>query len=103
MARLTNSSEGADAFSDWPVSYHRLSALGLLALEQAAEAGRVGEVGLIAASLVQPVNLGWVAPSDGSRVIAALRQVGLDGTASALAHELIISSLLRSNFTSKSG
>lgn len=103
VARLTNSPEGADAFSDWPVSYHRLSALGLLALEQAAEAGRVGEVGLIAASLVQPVHLGWVAPSDGSRVIAALQQVGLDGTASALAHELIIASLLRYNFTSKSG
>ena len=103
VARLTNSSEGADAFSDWPAPYHRLSALGLLALEQAAEAGRVGEVGLIAASLVQPVHLGWVAPSDGSRVIAALQQVGLDSTASALAHELMISSLLRSNFTSKSG
>ncbi len=103
VARHANSSESADAFSDRPVSYHRLSALGLLALEQAAEAGRVGEVGLIAASLVQPVHLGWVAPSDGSRVIAALQQVGLDGTASALAHELIISSLLRSNFTSKSG
>jgi hypothetical protein len=103
VARLTNSSEGADAFSDWPAPYHRLSAFGLLALEQAAEAGRVGEVGLIAASLVQPVHLGWVAPSDGSRVIAALKQVGLDGTASALAHELIIASLLRYNFTSKSG
>ena len=103
VARLTNSSEGADAFSDWPVSYHRLSALGLLALEQAAEAGRIGEVGLIAASLVQPVHLGWVAPSDGSRVIAALQQVGLDSTASALAHELMVSSLLRSNFTGKSG
>ena len=103
VARLNNSSEGAEAFSDRPVSYHRLSAPGLLALEQAAEAGRVGEVGLIAASLVQPVHLGWVAPSDGSRVIAALKQVGLDGTASALAHELIIASLLRYNFTSKSG
>jgi len=103
VSRLTNSSEGADAFSDWPPTYHRLSALGLLALEQAAEAGRIGEVGLIAASLVQPVHLGWVAPSDGARIIAALQQVGLDSTASALAHELMISSLLRSNFTSKSG
>ena len=74
-----------------------------MALEQAAEAGRVGEVGLIAASLVQPVHLGWVAPSDGSRVISALQQVGLDRTASALAQELMISSLLRSNFTRKSG
>ena len=103
MARLASSSEGAGANSDSPAPYHRLSALGLLALEQAAEAGRVGEVGLIAASLVQPVHLGWVAPSDGSRVIAALQQVGLDSTASALAHELMVSSFLRSNFTGKSG
>ena len=103
VARLTSSSEGAYAFSERPAGYHRLSALGLLALEQAAEAGRIGEVGLIAASLVQPVHLGWVAPSDGARVIAALQQVGLESTASALAHELMISSLLRSNFSSKSG
>ena len=103
VARLANSSEGADALSDAPAPYHRLSALGLLALEQAAEAGRIGEVGLIAASLVQPVHLGWVAPSDGSRVISALQQVGLDSTANAFAHELMISSLLRSHFTSKSG
>ena len=103
VARLTSSSKGADVSSDWPAPYHRLSALGLLALEQAAEAGRIGEVGLIAASLVQPVHLGWVAPTDGSRVIAALQQVGLDSTASALAHELMVSSLLRSNFTGKSG
>ena len=103
VARLAKSSENANAFSDEPTPYHRLSALGLLALEQAAEAGRIGEVGLIAASLIQPVHLGWVAPSDGARVIAALQQVGLDRTASALAHELIISSLLRSHFTSTSG
>ena len=103
VARLTSSSKGEGTHSDWPEAYHRLSALGLLALEQAAEAGRIGEVGLIAASLVQPVHLGWVAPSDDSRVIAALQQVGLDNTASALAHELMVSSLLRSNFTSKSG
>jgi len=103
VVRLTSSSKSADALTDWPAPYHRLSALGLLALEQAAEAGRIGEVGLIAASLVQPVHLGWVAPSDGSRVIAALQQVGLDSTASALAHELMVSSLLRSNFTDKSG
>ena len=102
VARLTSSSKGADAFNDWPEPHHRLSALGLLALEQAAEAGRIGEVGLIAASLIQPVHLGWVAPSDGSRVIAALQQVGLDSTASALAHELMVSSLLRANFTRKS-
>ncbi|MBL81769.1 MAG: hypothetical protein CMM80_04390 [Rhodospirillaceae bacterium] len=102
VARLANSSENANAFSDESAPYHRLSALGLLALEQAAEAGRIGEVGLIAASLIQPVHLGWVAPSEGARVIAALQQVGLDSTASALAHELIISSLLRSHFTSPS-
>ena len=94
VARLASSSEGEDAFGDFPASHHRLSGLGLLALEQAAEAGRIGEVGLIAASLIQPVHLGWVAPSDGSRVIAALQQVGLDSTASALAHELIILSLI---------
>ena len=103
VARLTSSSKGADTTRDRPAPYHRLSALGLLALEQAADAGRIGEVGLIAASLVQPVHLGWVAPSDGARVIAALQQVGLDSTASALAHELMVSSLLRSNFTGKSG
>ncbi len=102
VARLASSSKGADAFSDGPATYHRLSAPGLLALEQAAEAGRIGEVGLIAASLVQPVHLGWVAPSDGARVIAALQQVGLDETAFALADELIISSLLRMHFNSTS-
>ena len=102
VARLASSPKDANAFSDEPASYHRLSALGLLALEQAAEAGRIGEVGLIAANLVQPVHLGWVAPSDGARIIVALQQVGLDSTASALAHELLISSLLRSHFTSTS-
>ena len=102
VAHLANSSENANAFSDEPVPYHRLSALGLLALEQAARTGRIGEVGLIAASLVQPVHLGWIAPSDGARVISALQQVGLDSTASALAHELMISSILRSHFTSTS-
>jgi hypothetical protein len=103
VARLASSSEVVNAFIERPAPYHRLSALGLLALEQAAETGRIGEVGLIAARLVQPVHLGWVAPADGARIIAALRQVGLDETASALADELIISFLLRSYFTSTSG
>ena len=82
-----------------PAPFHRLPALGLLALEQAAEGGRVGEVGLIAARLIQPVHLGWIAPFDGARVISALQRVGLENTASALADELIVSSLLRAHFT----
>ena len=100
VARLTNSSikvEGVLNVS--PAPFHRLPALGLLALEQAAEGGRVGEVGLIAARLIQPVHLGWIAPFDGARVISALQRVGLENTASALADELIISSLLRAHFT----
>ena len=103
VGRLTSSSGSADPLSEGLISYHRLPALGLLALEQATEAGRVGEVGLIAAKLIQPVNLGWVAPSDGARVITALQQVGLDRTASALANELIVSSLLRWHFTTAPG
>ena len=103
VARLANLSDNAaDVFSEDPVLYHRLPAIGLLALEQAAEAGRIGEVGLIAAGLIQPVHLGWIAPSDSARVITALQQVGLDSTASALADELITSSLLRSHFTTTS-
>ena len=100
VARLTNSSikvEGVLNVS--PAPFHRLPALGLLALEQAAEGGRVGEVGLIAARLIQPVHLGWIAPFDGARVISALQRVGLENTASALADELIVSSLLRAHFT----
>jgi hypothetical protein len=104
VARLASSSDiAANVVSESPVPYHRLPALGLLALEQAAEAGRIGEVGLIAARLIQPVQLGWIAPSDVARVITALRQVGLGSTASALANELITSSLLRSHFTMISG
>ena len=100
VARLASSSNKAeDVLNEGPAPFHRLPALGLLALEQAAEAGRVGEVGLIAARLVQPVHLGWVAPVDGARVILALQGVGLENTASALADELIISSLLRTHFT----
>ena len=100
VARLANSSikvEGVLNVS--PAPFHRLPALGLLALEQAAEGGRVGEVGLIAARLIQPVHLGWIAPFDGARVISALQRVGLENTASALADELIVSSLLRAHFT----
>ena len=101
LASLTDNA--ADVLSEGPAPYHRLPAPGLLALEQAAEAGRIGEVGLIAARLVQPVHLGWIAPSDGARVITALQEVGLDSTASALASELIVSFLLRSHFTMISG
>lgn len=79
-------------------SFHRLSAPAMLALEQAAEAGRIGEVALIAARLLQPVTLGWVAPQDGARVILALQQVGLDQAAAELADELIRSYLLRHHF-----
>ena len=102
VARLASSSKSSETFSAEPALYHRLPAPSLLALEQAAEAGRIGEVGLIAARLVQPLHLGWIAPSDGARVIAALQQVGLDETAFALADELIISSLLRMHFNSTS-
>ena len=100
VARLAKSPDGAAGhFSEGPQPYHRLPTLGLLALEQAAEAGRIGEVGLIAARLIQPVHLGWIAPYDGAKVIAALQRVGLDSTASGLANELIISFFLRSHFT----
>ena len=78
-------------------AYH-LSTPALLALEQAAEAGRIGEAALIAARLMQPVTLGWVAPQDSARVITALQQVGLDEAAGALADELIRSYLLRHHF-----
>ena len=77
---------------------YRLSPPGLLALEQAAEAGRIGEAALIAARLMQPVTLGWVAPQDSARVLTALQQVGLDEAATALADELIRSYLLRHHF-----
>ena len=79
-------------------SAYRLSAPALLALEQAAEAGRIGEAGLIAARLIQPVTLGWIAPQDSARVIAAMQQVGLDTAASALTDELVRSYLLRQHF-----
>ena len=102
VARLSSSSKSSETFSAEPTLYHRLPAPSLLALEQAAEAGRIGEVGLIAARLVRPLHLGWIAPSDGARVLAALQQVGLDETAFALADELIISSLLRMHFNSTS-
>ena len=80
------------------VSTYRLSMPGLLALEQAAEAGRIGEVALIAARLIQPVTLGWLAPRDGAKVITALQKVGLDEAAAALSDELIRSYLLRHHF-----
>ena len=67
----------------------------MLALEQAAAAGRIGETAQIAAGLMQPVTLGWVAPQDSARVLAALQQAGLDDTATTLADELIRSYLLR--------
>ena len=79
-------------------SAYRLSAPALLALEQAAAAGRVGEAALIAARLMQPVTLGWVAPQDSARVLVALQHVGLDEAATALADELIRSYLLRHHF-----
>ena len=80
------------------VSFYRLPAPALLALEQAATAGRIGETALIAAGLMQPVTLGWVAPQDSARVLAALQQAGLDDTATTLADELIRSYLLRHHF-----
>lgn len=79
-------------------SAYRLSAPALLALEQAAAAGRVGEAAFIAARLMQPVTLGWVAPQDSARVLVALQHVGLDEAATALADELIRSYLLRHHF-----
>jgi len=104
VARLASSPDKtAEELSEDFAPYHRLPALGLLALEQAAESGRIGEVGMIAARLIQPMHLGWIAPYDGARVITALQQVGLDTTATVLANELIVSFLLRSHFTMTSG
>ena len=80
------------------VSFYRLQAPALLALEQAAAAVGIGETALIAARLMQPVTLGWVAPQDSARVLTALQQAGLDDTATTLTEELIRSYLLRHHF-----
>ena len=96
VAQLAVQEEPAQPAS--AVSFYRLPAPALLALEQAATAGRIGETALIAAGLMQPVTLGWVAPQDSARVLAALQQAGLDDTATTLADELIRSYLLRHHF-----
>ena len=83
--------------------FYRLPAPGLMALEQAAAAGRVGEVALIANRLIQPLSLGWIAPADGARVIIALQTAGLDEASDSLAEELVRSHLLRRHFIGYGG
>ena len=99
VAALANQEDGTAA----PTSFYRLSGPALMALEQAASAGRVGEVALIAARLIQPLSLGWVDPVDGARIITALQTAGLDTVSGALAQELIRSHLLRHHFRRDEG
>jgi len=89
--------------TDIPPAYHRLAPRIVLAIEQTAASGNVAETGLLAAMAVQPYDLGWIAPVDSARIVAALKQVGLDNFAEMLADEVIISFLLRRHFTAMAG
>lgn len=97
VSDLNEDQLGADL--RFPLAYYRLSPKGLRALEQAAISGRVAESGLLAASMIQPYDLGWIEPQDGARVMTALTKVGLDSFATSLGVEYIKAHLLRVHFT----
>lgn len=75
-------------------SYISLSPLVLNAVSQAAETRRVAETILLANWLLQTAPLDSVNPKDLSEVITALRSVGQDQVAKALAAEILRAHLL---------
>ncbi|MGB1895382.1 MAG: hypothetical protein ACPHP5_07520, partial [Candidatus Puniceispirillaceae bacterium] len=95
---LKNTEAGAIGPASPGLTYHRLSARHLFALEQLAMSGNIAETALLASMLVQPVALGWIDPLDGAKIIEGLQKVGLAKVADQFALDFVKAHLLRMNY-----
>ena len=97
-AILKNTEAGTIGPASPGLTYHRLSARHLFALEQLAMSGNIAETALLASMLVQPVALGWIDPLDGAKIIESLQKVGLAKVADQFALDFVKAHLLRMNY-----